>query len=522
MTGGQRAYRRWRMAIPVRTPQPLILVIDAGTTSVRAMLFDQAGRCLAVEGRAVHATHPAPGWVEQDADAIWADTLHVLQSVAKAAHRLGRIACVGITNQRETVAFWDRDTGASLAPAIVWQDRRTADVCSAMIAAGHEPMVNDRTGLWLDPYFSATKMGWALRHHSMLRAAGKRLAMGTIDAFLIHRLTGGAMITDVTNASRTALMALDVQPARWDAALAGLFDVDTAALPAIGPTTGRLATLSGDWIGRPVPITAIVGDQQAATIGQRCLGPGETKATFGTGAFVLTACGTTRARSRSRLLETVLWQDADSRHFALEGSVFTAGSLMQWLRDGMGLLSAVGDSARLAASVADTGGVHIVPAHAGLGAPHWRPDARGAITGLTLGTTAAHVVRAALEAQSHQIADLASAFAADGHPWTRLKVDGGMITNDWLAQDVADVTGLAVERPDFAETTALGAAMLAACGAGLHGALVDAADAMRGPTRWFEPRITADERETRRSLWRAALASVLGTDAEAPDRPVSA
>ena len=481
-----------------------ILVIDEGTTSTRVLLLGPDGRCLGLAQHELTQHYPAPGLVEHDAAEIWDKTLDCMRRVVAEAGGGDRIAAIGITNQRETVVFWDKVSGEPLAPAIVWQDRRTAADCAALKERGEEPAVQARTGLLLDPYFSGSKIGWALREWQQLKAAGDRLAVGTVESWLVWKLTGGLHITDASNASRTALMAIG--SGGWDDGLLALFGVPRAILPEIVDCAGRFGETN--LFGAPIPICGLAGDQQAATIGQACLSPGDTKATYGTGAFVLTSTGATLPASRNRLLATVAWQLDGRRHYALEGSVFVAGSLVKWLRDDLKMLSNAAESEGIAESVADNGGVYLVPALSGLGAPWWRPDARAAITGLSFAAKRAHVVRAALEAQAHQTHDLKTAFAGDGSDWTRLRIDGGMSANEWMAQDLADMLDIEVERPDFVETTAMGAAMLAGVGAGLFGSLKDAA-AMRGRVRHFTPRIGADERAARLEGWAKAVKSVL-------------
>lgn len=486
-----------------------IIVIDAGTTSVRAMLFDGVGACLGTAQRALTQYYPAPGEVEHDAEEIWQSALACTLEMVALAGGAVHVATIGITNQRETVVFWDRDSAAPLARAIVWQDRRTADRCAALKAAGHEAAVTAKTGLLLDPYFSATKIGWAMQEWPALAAAGDRLAIGTVDAWLLWRLTG-THATDASNASRTMLMAIDGD-AGWDADLCDLFGVPIAALPTIVDSYGMLGHAHAELLGAAVPVTAMIGDQQGATIGQGCLSPGMTKATYGTGAFVLTCSGTVRPTSHHRLLATILMQGGGNRHYALEGSVFVAGSLIQWLRDGLGIIAESAETEDLARSVEDNGGVVIIPALAGLGAPWWRADARGSISGLSFATGRAHIARAALEAQSHQTSDLKAAFAADGIDWSLLRIDGGMSANNWLAQDLADILTLPVERPDFVETTALGAAILAAAGIGLYPDVATAAAAMRGASTTFNPTMAGDVQARRVKGWRTAMDRVLGS-----------
>ena len=492
-----------RVRKPAMTGQPLILAIDEGTTSTRAVAFDLSGRIVASESAPLTQSYPQPGWVEHDAAEIWARTAACIRTVAD---RVGaaNIAAIGITNQRETVVFWDRTTGEPLAPAIVWQDRRTAATCDAMKAAGAEPEVQAKTGLLLDPYFSATKIGWALANWPEVAAAATKgsLGLGTVDSYLLFRLTG-AHVTDATNASRTLLM--DLATCRWDDALLARFCVPRAALPDIVDSAGLLGETS--ILGRSIPVTGCAGDQQAASIGQGCLTPGLVKSTYGTGAFVMaTAAGL--PRSANRLLSTVAWRLGDQATSALEGSIVPAGAAVQWLRDGLGMVASASDTEAMARSVADAGGVHFVPALSGLGAPYWDAAARGTIAGLTAGTTRAHLVRATLEAMGHQTADLFDAFAADGVAPTRLRVDGGMVANDWLCQDLADMLAMSVERPRVIETTALGAAMLAGVGAGLFSSLEDA-QSMWHADRVFEPAISADQRASRRAGWARAMRQTL-------------
>ena len=483
-----------------------ILVIDEGTTSTRAVLFAADGSAVDSCQRPLTQHYPQPGLVEHDAQEIWNLTLACAQAMVAKAGGADRIASIGITNQRETVVFWDKRTGEPLAPAIVWQDRRTADICATMKAQGEEPVVQAKTGLLLDPYFSGSKIGWALENWSQLKDAGAHLAVGTVESYLVYRLTGGSHITDASNAARTALMAIG--SGGWDDGLMDLFGVPRDILPEITDCAGALGTSLPEHFGGAIRISGMAGDQQAATIGQGCFAVGQTKATFGTGAFVLTQTGTTLRQSRHRLLSTILYQLNGERHYALEGSVFVAGSLVQWLRDDLGLIAVAAETEPLARSVPDNGGVYLVPALSGLGAPHWRPDARATISGLSFAATKAHVARAALEAMAHQTYDLKTAFAADGADWAELRIDGGMVTNDWMAQDLADMLAIDVERPAFVETTALGAAMLAAVGCGLFPTLEDAAS-MRGGVTRFAPMLGAEARDIRLAGWSNALARVL-------------
>jgi glycerol kinase len=484
-----------------------VLVIDEGTTSTRAMLFAADGTSLGTEQRELAQSYPRPGWVEHDAEEIWASSLACARAAVAAAGGAERVAALGLTNQRETVVFWSRRSGRALAPAIVWQDRRTAGLCARLKEEGHEEAVQSKTGLLLDPYFSASKIAWALEHWPQLGEAGADLCVGTVESWLVFRLTGGLHVSDSTNASRTALM--DIRSGRWDEGLLDLWGVPARVLPEIVDCAGRLAQTLPEHFGTAIPIAGMAGDQQAASIGQACLAPGNTKATYGTGAFILTHTGAEFRRSGHRLLSTVAWQLGGERRYALEGSVFVAGSLVKWLRDDLGLLASAEETEALARSVPDSGGVQIVPGHSGLGAPWWRPDARGAIAGLSFATGRAHIARAALEAMAHQTHDLMTAFAAaDGAPWEVLKVDGGMASNGWLAQDLADVLGLTVERPRFVETTALGAAMLAGVGCGMFASLEEAA-AMRGTVERFQPAMASEVREARLAGWKKAVEGVL-------------
>ncbi|MBC9031530.1 glycerol kinase [Sphingomonas sp. JC676] len=481
-----------------------ILVIDEGTTSTRAMLFAAGGKCLASRSAELTQHYPGPGLVEHDASEIWRRSLQCAHAMVLEAGGADQIAAIGITNQRETIVFWDKATGEPLAPAIVWQDRRSAPLCRKLREAGEEPGVQARTGLLLDPYFSGTKIAWAMEHWPQLKGAGDRLAIGTIESWLVWKLTGGLHITDATNASRTLLMGLG--SGGWSDGLLDMFHAPREALPEIVDCAGKFGTTK--LFGGEIPICGMAGDQQSATIGQACLERGETKATYGTGAFVLTNAGTIPPSSKHRLLSTVLWQLNGRRTYALEGSVFVAGSLVQWLRDSIRLIETAGETEALARSVPDNGGVYLVPALSGLGAPWWEPDARASLSGLTFSATRAHIVRAALEAMAHQSHDLKTAFAADGADWARLRVDGGMVTNDWIAQDLADILALPVDRPDFAETTALGAAMLAGVGCGMFAGLEEAAK-MRGAGLTFEPKLDADARAARLAGWDRAVASIV-------------
>jgi glycerol kinase len=488
-----------------------ILALDQGTTSSRALVFDLQGRVVAMAQRELPQHYPQPGQVEHDAAGIWRDTLACAhEALQQAALTAADIAAIGITNQRETVVLWDRATGQPLAPAIVWQDRRTADFCARLRADGHESAVRAKTGLVLDPYFSASKIAWLLDHVPDARARAWRgeLAGGTIDSWLVWQLTGGRRhITDLSNASRTQLT--DIHAGCWDDGLLALFNIPRALLPQIVRSSGALAQTDAALFGRALPVCGIAGDQQAALYGQGCTVPGLAKNTYGTGCFMLMHTGTQAIASRHGLLTTCAAQTAAAIEYALEGSVFVTGALVQWLRDGLGLINCSGDIEALAASVPDSGGVTVVPAFTGLGAPHWSADARGAIYGLTRGSTRAHIARAALEAIALQTLDVMRAMEADaGARLRELRVDGGGTANALLMQLQADLLGCPVRVAPTAETTALGAAMLAAHGAGVAMQPPEAVKDDGG--RVFRPsQGSADAHAALIARWRAALGATL-------------
>jgi glycerol kinase len=496
-----------------------IVAIDQGTTGSTVLVFDEGLRLRARGYREFPQHFPQPGWVEHDPEEIWSS---VLAALAEALHGSGngggveaaQIAAIGITNQRETTLVWDRKTGQPLHRAIVWQDRRTADACKRLKDAWLEKEFRERTGLVLDPYFSGTKLAWLLEHVDGLRARADRgdVCFGTVDSYLVWRLSGGAAhVTDPSNASRTLLY--DINERRWSPSLCEKLNVPRAVLPEVRPSAEIYATTRGV-AGLPdgVPIAGMAGDQQAALFGQACLGLGEAKCTYGTGAFLLMNTGDRAVPSQNGLLTTVAWQIGAEMTYALEGSTFVAGAMVQWLRDGLGLISTAREIEDLAKSVPDAGGVIAVPALAGLGAPHWRPDARGLITGLTRGTTKAHLARAVLEGIALQIADLTSAMQTDaGLTLPAMRVDGGAAANDLLMQFQADILDVIIERPALVEATALGAAMLGGLGAGVWKQPADVQTAWRaavgaaGFTR-FEPRMKADVRAARLAAWRDAVA----------------
>ncbi|HZF44647.1 MAG TPA: glycerol kinase GlpK [Sphingomonadaceae bacterium] len=484
-----------------------VLAIDQGTTSTRSILFDRAARPVAVAQAEFPQHYPRDGWVEHDPEDIWRTV------VATAREAVGgvdpaAIAAIGIANQRETTLLWDRATGAPLCNAIVWQDRRTADACAAMKARGSEPSVQARTGLLLDPYFSGSKLAWMLEHVPGARAPAEagELAFGTVDSFLLWRLTGGRVhATDATNASRTLLY--DIHEQRWHPELLALFGIPASLLPEVRDNSADFGTT--DLFGPPVRIGGMAGDQQAALFGQACFAPGAAKATYGTGCFMLVNTGAAPVRSSNRLLTTIGYRLDGAATYAAEGSIFVAGAAVKWLRDGLGLITHASQTDDMATRVADNGGVYLVPAFTGLGAPHWRPEARGAIVGLTLASTAAHVARAALEAVGYQTADLIDAMTRDGAARPPvLRVDGGMAANAWLCQFLADLLDVPVERPATVETTALGAAFLAGLAAGFWRDL-DAVAALTATADRFEPRKAAEERAQLVAGWRAALERVL-------------
>jgi glycerol kinase len=483
----------------------LVVGIDQGTTGTTVLLFDEQEQVRGRGYREIPQRFPAPGQVEHDPEAIWASVLAALAE-ARGCEREGEVVAVGITNQRETTVIWERASGRPVAPAIVWQDRRTAPACDELRARGVEEQVRATTGLLLDPYFSATKIAWLLDHHAGLRerAARGELAFGTIDSYLISRLSGGAdHVTDVTNASRTLL--LDLRRLDWSDEMCELFRVPRALLPAVRPSQGTLSRTRGV-TGLPdgTPICGVAGDQQAALFGQGCVTPGDAKCTYGTGSFLLMNVGDQPVLSRHRLVGTVAWQLAGraGATYALEGSAFVAGALVQWLRDGLGIIGAAAEIEPLAASVPDSGGVTIVPALSGLGAPHWRPEARGLITGLTRGTTRAHLARAALEAIALQTVELATAMAEDaGRPLTALRADGGAAANDLLMQIQADFLGATIIRPAMVESTALGAARLAAQAVGLPPPATSTAK-----DQVFAPRLPPDARARALARWKEAVA----------------
>ncbi|UCV30060.1 glycerol kinase GlpK [Ferribacterium limneticum] len=484
-----------------------VLALDQGTTSARAILFGRHGNIHGIAQQEITQHYPQPGWVEHDTDEIWQVQLAVARAVLRDnGVSATQIVAAGITNQRETTVLWDRSTGEPLHRAIVWQDRRTAGICDELTAAGHAELFRERTGLVVDAYFSGTKLKWLLDHIPDARARAERgeLAFGTIDSWLAWKLSGGqAHVTDPSNASRTLLF--DIHRRCWDDELLALLDIPPALLPRIVDSSGEIATIAAEWLGAEIPLSGMAGDQQAATFGQACLEHGMAKSTYGTGCFLLMNTGQAPMASSHRLLTTVGWQRQGHTTYLLEGSVFMGGATVQWLRDGLGLISSADQIEALAASVPDNGGVYLVPAHTGLGAPYWDPFARGALFGLTRGTTRAHIARAALEAIAFQSAEVLQAMENDaGQRLSELRVDGGAAKNDLLMQFQADLLGVPVVRPKITETTALGAAYLAGLAVGFWR---DEAEltAMWQAEHCFEPAMAESRRTELFADWHRAV-----------------
>ena len=484
-----------------------VLALDQGTTSSRAIVFDHDGAIRAVAQREFRQIFPQPGWVEHDPNEIWETQVAVAaEATARAGISAPDIAAIGITNQRETTIVWERATGRPICNAIVWQDRRTAAMCDDLKARGCEPLFSARTGLVLDAYFSGTKLAWILDHVAGARARAERgeLAFGTVDSWLVWKLSrGAAHVSDASNASRTLLY--NIERGDWDDELLAALAVPRAVLPTVVASSGVVAEAAGEPFASSIPIAGIGGDQQAALFGQRCVVPGMVKNTYGTGCFMLMHTGGQPVRSQNKLLATTAWRIGGRDEFALEGSVFIAGAVVQWLRDGLGIIRASADVEPLAASVPDNGGVCFVPAFAGLGSPHWDPYARGTLVGLTRGTGAGHIARAALESIAYQTADVLHAMESDAHiKLAELRVDGGATQNDLLMQFQADVLGVRVVRPKIYETTALGAAYLAGLGVGFW------ADAREIEAQWqaervFEPAMPREEAARLMREWSRAL-----------------
>lgn len=497
-----------------------VLALDQGTTSSRAIVFDRHGTARGLGQREFRQHYPQPGWVEHDANEIWQSQLEVARiALSNAGANAADIAAIGITNQRETTVIWDRATGQPLAPAIVWQDRRTAPLCDQLRSQGHDKLLQQRTGLVLDAYFSGTKLMWLLDNVPGAREAALRgeVAFGTIDSWLIWHLTGGAVhSTDPSNASRT--MLFDIRTQDWDEDILALLNIPRSVLPSVSPSSAVIGHARPDWFGGPIPIAGVAGDQQAATFGQACFRPGMAKNTYGTGCFMLMNVGDKPVATRNNLLSTIGWGLPDEPGAAgpgrptymLEGGVFMAGAAVQWLRDGLGIIERSDQVEALAASVPDTDDVFLVPAFAGLGAPDWDPYARGTVVGLTRGTTRAHIARATLEAIALQSAELMTCMKADsGIELSELRVDGGAARNDLLMQMQADLLGVAVVRPRVSESTARGAAGLAGLAVGFWSGL-DEFEAQWQPEHRFEPRWSDTQRAARLARWRQAVEHAKG------------
>ncbi|HEX6348710.1 MAG TPA: glycerol kinase GlpK [Candidatus Dormibacteraeota bacterium] len=479
----------------------MILALDQGTTGSTAVALALDGAVAGRGYREITQHYPRPGWVEHDAEEIWTSVQAAAAEALKAAGRsAAEVHAIGITNQRETLVLWDRKTLRPLARAIVWQDRRTAADCDRLREAGHEARVRELTGLVLDPYFTGTKLAWALANVEGAAEA----AAGTVDSWLVARLSGGDHLTDASNASRTLLC--DIGTGRWSEEMGGLLGLPLDVLPEIRPSCGEISRSRPDsFLGIEAPIAGIAGDQQAALFGQACLEPGTAKNTYGTGSFLLEQTGGERVASERGMLTTIAWLRDGRLSYALEGAIFVTGAALQWLRDGLGVIKSAAEAGPLAESVESTGGVYLVPAFVGLGAPHWDPYARGTIVGLTRGTGRAEVVRAAVEAMAFQSADVAEAMAADsGQPLRELKVDGGAAVMDFLCQFQADLLGIPVRRPRITETTALGAAFLAGLGSGAWAGDADL-ERLWQLDREFEPRISRDQAATLQAEWRRAV-----------------
>ena len=489
-----------------------VVALDQGTTSSRAIVFDHGGAVVSMAQQEFTQHFPQPGWVEHDAEDIWRSQLAVLREALGEARLSGRdIAAIGITNQRETTVVWDRRTGEPVGRAIVWQDRRTAGLCASLRDGGHEDTFTRKTGLLLDPYFSGTKLAWILDHvpGTRQRAEAGELAFGTIDSWLVWKLSGGAAhVTDASNASRTLLY--NIHDGQWDSELLDLLHIPAGLLPEVVDSSAMVAETADGILDARVPIAGIAGDQQAALFGQACHRPGMVKNTYGTGCFMLMHTGTEVVRSQNRLLTTVAWQRGGQREYALEGSVFVAGAVVQWLRDGLGIIKSSDEVEALAASVPDNGGVYFVPAFTGLGAPHWDPEARGTISGLTRGSSAGHIARAAVESMAYQTADLIAAMQADSAiSLTELRVDGGAARNNALMQFQADLLGVPVVRPKITETTALGAAFLAGLAVGYWQSSEEISRQWQVDRR-FEPVMANARVQELRAGWRRAIAAAMG------------
>jgi glycerol kinase len=487
--------------------KPYLMALDQGTTSSRAIIFDKKGKIVSVAQKDFTQYFPQAGWVEHDPQEIWTSQSSVMiESLVNKGIRADQIAAIGITNQRETTIVWDRQTGKAIYPAIVWQDRRTANFCNELKEKGHAELIASKTGLILDAYFSATKIRWILNHVAGARAKAEagELAFGTVDSWLVWNLTAGQThVTDITNASRTMLYNIHSQ--EWDQELLELFEIPSALLPVVKSCSEIYCETAGDVLSVKIPIAGIAGDQQAALFGQMCTQPGMAKTTYGTGCFLVMNTGKEAVRSQNQLLTTVAWKIGNEINYALEGSVFIGGAAIQWLRDGIGILDHASESEKLATSLSDNDGVYFVPALAGLGAPHWDQDARGAFFGITRGTTVAHMTRAALEAIAYQVYDVLKAMEKDsGKPTQELRVDGGATANNFLMQFQADLLGCEIKRPQIIETTAIGAAFLAGLAVGFWQSQEEI-QSLWTADRSFTPSMEKNHREKLIHFWQKAV-----------------
>jgi glycerol kinase len=501
----------------------MLLAFDQGTTSSRALLFDNKGAIVSLAQREFRQIFPKPGWVEHDPEEIAASQFTVaIEALSKAGVQPGEVDAIGITNQRETTIVWDRANGEPICNAIVWQDRRTADFCKQLRAQGHESSIQQRTGLVIDPYFSASKLSWILNHVPNARqlAESGRLAFGTVDTWLIWKLTAGRLhITDTSNVSRT--MLFNIHTGQWDNDLLALFRIPPPMLAEVRRSSEIYGEVSAVPGLKGMPIAGIAGDQQAALFGQRCTTPGLSKNTYGTGCFLLENTGSRAIASGNRLITTVAWKLGDTIEYALEGSVFVGGAVVQWLRDGLGIIRSSSEIEALASSVPDNGGIYFVPAFVGLGAPHWDSFARGAIVGLTRGTTSAHIARAGLESIAYQVADLTDAIQTDAQtPLTELRVDGGASANNTLMQFQADILGVPVVRPSITESTALGAAYLAGLATGVWKDVQEISD-LPGEQQRFEPRMPRSQAKLLRERWNEAVSRSRSWESTSPEKTES-
>ncbi|WP_084396170.1 glycerol kinase GlpK [Henriciella aquimarina] len=493
------------------TTSPLILTLDQGTTSSRAIVFDQSGKMVSSAQTEFRQHYPSSGWVEHDAEDIWETTLDTAREALETAEARveGTVACIGISNQRETTLAWDRRDGRPVAHGIVWQDRRTASFCEQLKAQGHEEDIQARTGLTIDPYFSATKLRWVLDNVEGARELAEQghLAFGTVDTFLIYRLTGGKEhVTDETNASRTLLY--NIAEGAWDKRLLEIFSIPESVLPEVRPSAAEFGEISPELLGRSLPIQGVAGDQQAAAFGQACWHPGMVKSTYGTGCFLLANTGNKLLHSKNRLLSTIACRTGAETQYAIEGSIFVAGAISQWLRDELGLVQTAAQTEALASGLDNNDGVYIVPAFTGLGAPHWNADARGMILGLTRASNRAVLARAALESVAYQTRDLLTALHADGLETERIRVDGGMTENNWFIQFLADILDTPIDRPDIIESTARGAAFLAGLQAGVFSS-TEAIEALWKAERSFVPEMQSERRNALVSGWDKAVKTAL-------------